>query len=224
MPRASWSGTSWAPNSRSSVRRIKKTADAVAAFRTTFSERLDQALPAERTLPVEVWAMDETRLGLHTVRRRRITARGTKPVGPYQQRFENSYLYGAIAPRTGDGYFLGLPWLTSQLFQRFLDTFAQARPATLNVLLVDNSPCHTAHDLVVPANVVLLFQPPYAPELNPAERVWHALKDALAWQCFPDLAALHARVIEIVEDWDAAQLQSLTSYPYLLDAINALSP
>lgn len=168
--------------------------------------------------------MDESRLGLQTVRRRRLTARGTKPVGPYQHRFENFYLYGAIAPRSGDGYFLGLPKLTADLFQVFLDAFATARPDTLNVLLVDNSRCHTAADLVIPANVILLFQPPYAPDLNPAERVWEALKDELAWACFPDLAALQARVVAIVQAWDPDMLRSLTAYPFIMDALNALSP
>ena len=173
--------------------------------------------------PVEVWAMDESRFGLHTIRRRRLTAYGTKPVGPFQHRFENFMLYGAIAPRSGDSYFLGLPKLTAALFQRFLDEFAEARPHTLNVLLVDNSRCHTAHALQLPPNVILLFQPPYAPEVNPAERVWQALKDALAWQSFTNLAALQARVIAIVAPWEAAMLQSLTAYPFIVDAINALT-
>ena len=104
--------------------------------------------------------MDESRVGLHTVRRRRLTARGTKPIGRHQHRFENFYVYGAVAPKDGDGYFLGLPKLSADVFQVFLDEFATARPDTFNVLLVDNSRCHTAKKLVVPANVVLLFQPP----------------------------------------------------------------
>jgi transposase len=168
--------------------------------------------------------MDECRVGLQTVRRRRLTARGTKPVGTCQHRFENFYVYGAVAPADGDGYFLGLPKLTADLFQVFLAMFATARPATLNVLVVDNSRCHTARHLVLPAHVVLRFQPPYAPEVNPAERVWQALKDALAWQCFRDLAHLQARVGEIVQAWDADLLRALTAYPFLMKAINALSP
>ncbi len=119
---------------------------------------------------------------------------------------------------------LGLPKLKADLFQVFLDAFATARPDTLNVLLVDNSRCHTAHDLQIPANVLLLFQPPYAPEVNPAERVWEARKDELAWQCFPDVPALQARVVELVQAWDADMLRSLTTYPFITDAINALSP
>jgi transposase len=168
--------------------------------------------------------MDESRFGLQTIRRRRLTARGTKPVGTVQHRFEHVYLDGAIAPRTGDGYFLGLPKLNADLFQVFLDALATARPDTLNVLLLDNSRCHTRKELVVPANVVLLFQPPYAPDLNPAERVWEALKDALAWACCADLVALQARVVAIIQTWDAELLRSLTAYPFIMDAINALSP
>jgi transposase len=167
--------------------------------------------------------MDESRLGLQTIRRRRITARGTQPVGTYQHAFSNFYLYGTIAPRTGDAYFLGVPTLSSAHFQLFLDHFAAARPHMLNILLVDNSRTHTAANLRIPPNITLLFQPPYAPELNPAERVWRALKDALAWQCFRDLAALQARVVTVVESWAADLLQSLTAYSFILNAINALS-
>jgi transposase len=167
--------------------------------------------------------MDESRLGLQTIRRRRLTACGIKPVGIVQQRFENFYLYGAIAPRSGDGYFLGLPKLNADHFQVFLEEFAHAHAQTLNVLLVDNSRCHTAHALQIPPNVILVFQPPYAPELNPAERVWRALKDALAWQSFADMSALQARVVAIVERWEATMLQSLTAYPFIMEAINALS-
>ncbi len=117
-----------------------------------------------------------------------------------------------------------MPKLTAELFQVFLDAFATARPDTRNVLLVDNSRCHTATDLVVPPNVGRLEQPPYAPELNPAERVWEALKDELAWACFADLAALQARVVAIVQTWGAELLRSLTAYPFIMDAITALSP
>ncbi len=130
------------------------------AFRETFAERLQAHLPPERARPVEVWAYDESCLGLHTVRRRRITARGTKPVGCLQQRFVNCYLYGAIAPASGDGFFLGLPTFNADLFQVFLDKFAQARPHTLNVLLLDNSRCHTAQEVRIPEHIVLLFQEP----------------------------------------------------------------
>jgi putative transposase len=37
---------------------------------------------------------------------------------------------------------------------------------------VDNSGAHTCHQINLPDNIQLLFQPPYAPELNPIERLW----------------------------------------------------
>ena len=194
----------------------------MTTFRTTFAARVEAHLPAERTQPVAFWAYDESRLGLHTIRRRRITARGTKPVGQLQQRFTNFYLYGAIAPASGDGFFLGMPKFNAAHFQYFLDEFARARPETFNVLLVDNSRCHTAQELRIPENVVLLFQAPYAPELNPAERVWEHLKTALAWRCFATLEELQAEIVRLVTDYDRATLQSLTAYPYIMRAINAV--
>lgn len=90
------------------------------------------------------------------------------------------------------------------------------------LLLVDNSRARTAPDIQRPPIVIRLVQPPYAPELNPTKRVWRALKDALAWECFADLAALHARVVQVVEAWTAEMLQSLTAYPFMIEALNAL--
>lgn len=196
----------------------------MTTFRTTFAAQVQAAIPAGSTRPVQVWVYDESRCGLHTIRRRRITARGTKPVGVIQQRFENEWLYGAIAPATGDAYFLGqVPRLATTYVQLFLDQFAAAHPDALHVILLDNSRCHTTRALRIPAQVVLLFQPPYSPEVNPAERVWQALKTALAWQRFDSLAALRDELVRLVRTYDHAAFQSLTSYPYILDAINAVS-
>jgi transposase len=44
---------------------------------------------------------------------------------------------------------------------------------------------------VVPANVSLVFLPPYAPELNPAERIWLYLRERfLLLRLFADLDAI----------------------------------
>lgn len=193
----------------------------MAAFCRDADQHLQAVLPANTSRPVKVWAFDESRFGLQTIRRRRITARGVKPVGRYQHRFENFYLYGTVAPKCGDGFFVGLPKLDSDHVQFFLDSFAAARADTLNVLLLDNARSHTAKHLRIPENVILLFQPPYAPAVNPAERVWEDLKQDLAWECFDTLAALQDRIVDLVHAYDAATLQSLTSYPYLMHAINA---
>ena len=75
-------------------------------FQKTLVQQLERVQPsaAAAELPLEVWAMDESRFGLQTVRRRRLTLRGIKPVGRYQHEYQNFYVYGAVAPRTGDGF------------------------------------------------------------------------------------------------------------------------
>jgi putative transposase len=180
---------------------------------------LQAAIPATNSLPVQLFAQDESRLGLLTIRRRRITARGVKPVCPSQHGFANFWLYGCVAPATGERFFMLLPSLNADQMQYFVDEFARAHPTTFNLLLLDNSGAHTAKRLVMPANVSLVFQPPASPELNPAERVWQDLKGQLAWMTFADLAALEAEVVERVNAYDSATIQSLTGYPYLIDAL-----
>jgi transposase len=167
--------------------------------------------------------MDEARFGLQTIRRRRITRRGVKPIGLYQHDYANFYLYGAVAPRSGEAFLATHRALNAATFQTFLDDFAAAYPDRFHIMLLDNAQAHKAKALVIPANIALLFQPPFAPELNPVERVWLALKAALAWFRCTDLYTLQERLATLLNDWSDATFQSLCAYPFLLDAINALS-
>jgi hypothetical protein len=97
---------------------------------------------------------------LPAVRRRRLTARGVQPVGAVQHIFDWFYVYGAVAPTTGERFFFELPYLNAESFQLFIDAFAQAFADSLNILLLDNSGAHTAQRLTIPAHVRLVFLPP----------------------------------------------------------------
>jgi hypothetical protein len=52
--------------------------------------------------------------------------------------------------------------------------------------------------------------------------VWAQLKTALAWRWFASLEDLQAEIVRLVTGYDAATLQSLTAYPYIMHAINAV--
>lgn len=171
---------------------------------------------------MRVFSQDESRFGLLTIRRRRLTACGVQPVGRVQHVFEWFYVYGAVEPTTGDRFFLELPYLDAEMFQLFVDRFAQAFPDSLNLLLLDNSGAHTAQRLTLPENVRLVFLPPYCPELSPIERLWRDLKDALAWLQFPTLERQQDYVAALLRAYETTTLQSLTGYTYLLEAIHAL--
>jgi transposase len=172
---------------------------------------------------VRVFSQDESRVGLLTVRRRRLTARGVQPVGSVQHVFDWFYVYGAVAPATGERFFLELPYLKADMFQLFVDAFAYAFPDSLHILLLDNSGAHTAQQIRWPEHVRAVWLPPYCPELNPIERVWRDLKDDLAWQQFINVDTQQDYVSQLLQAYKASTLQSLTSYTYLVDAINALA-
>jgi hypothetical protein len=171
---------------------------------------------------VRVFSQDERRFGLLTIRRRRLTTSGVQPVGVIQHVLEWCYVYGAVAPTTGERFFLELPYLHADAFQLFLDAFSQAFPDRLTILLLDHSGAHTAQRLRWPENVRCVWLPPYCPALNPIERLWRDLKDDLAWLPFIDLDVQQVYVGNLLQGDDAPTLQALTGYPYLVEAIHAL--
>jgi hypothetical protein len=182
----------------------------MAAFQATCHERLQHSIPPDNTRPLRVCSQDERRLGVLTVRRRRLTARGVQPVGLVQHTFEWFYVYGAVAPATGERFWLELPYLNADTFQIVVDAFAHAFPDSCNSLLLDNSGVHTAQRLRWPANVQPVWLPPYCPELNPIARVWRDVKDELAWLQFPELEAQQLYVGDLLQAYDASTLQALT--------------
>ncbi len=75
---------------------------------------------------------------------------------------------------------LELPSLETQIMQIFLDEFAKEDPESLQVIILDNASAHTTAKMKVAENLRLIFLPAPAPELNPIERFWRALKDWLS--------------------------------------------
>lgn len=166
-------------------------------------------------LPVRCFFQDETRLGLHeSTTRRRITVRGVKPVQLMLPRYEYLWFYGAVEPASGDSFFLELPALDTVCFQAFLDEFARAFPDTLNVLVLDGAPAHTARALVIPDNVLLARLPPYSPELNPIERLWLDIRKHLGDALPASLRALADATARILRDYATDTLASLTDFGY----------
>jgi hypothetical protein len=122
-------------------------------------------------------------------------------------------------PTAGDSFLLALPYLNSRAFQVGVDGFATAFPASLNLLVLDNGAGHKAKAVRWPSNVVPVFLPPYSPELNPMERLWRDLKDKLAAISAQIIEALSEAVCVIIQNYAQVTLQSLTSFPYFVQAV-----
>ena len=170
--------------------------------------------------PVRYFAQDESRFGLKTLMGRLITACGIKPIGQWQWKFKAFWLYGAVEPATGESFFLEFSHVDTDCYQRFLTDFSKAYPDSLNILQVDNGRFHKSKKLVVPDNIILLFQPPYCPELNPIERLWEHLKKDLKWALFESLEQLQNKLDELLTLLTPEVIASVTGYPFILDALS----
>ena len=59
----------------------------------------------------------------------------------------------------------------------FLAQLSQTlEPDVQAVLVWDGAGYHRSHDLVCPPYITLIPLPPYSPELNPVENLWHSLR------------------------------------------------
>jgi hypothetical protein len=142
---------------------------------------------------VELWAEDETRLGLKPIARRVWAPKGRRPTAHGRTKYQWLYVSGFVHPASGRNLELLLPAANTDWMALALEEFARwADPAgeKLLVVLVDNAGWHVAKRLAVPANVVLHRLPPRTPELQPAEPLWPLVREAVANQGFDSLEAL----------------------------------
>jgi len=86
----------------------------------------------------------------------------------------------AVSPQTGESFWWEFSHLDSMCFQIFLDKRREKYPASLNVIQLDNGKFHHSTSLRIPDNILLIFQPPYTPELNRIDRIWSHIKQELA--------------------------------------------
>ena len=69
------------------------------------------------------------------------------------------------------------PYIDTAVINVFLEQFAQQLGPNVHAVLIwDQAGFHTAKAIRVPQNITLLPLPPYSPELNPIENLWHYLR------------------------------------------------
>jgi transposase len=169
---------------------------------------------------VRYWSEDESRMGLHTIRRRKLTRNGIKPQVQVLWDFTYLWVYGAVEPLTGEGFFYEFTHLDTVCFEKFLELFASKYPRDLHIIQVDNGGFHNSLNLSIPENVILLFQPAYSPEVNPRERLWGYIKERLKWLRFEQIEELRAAVQKELNKLANEVIASLTGWQFILEAIS----
>ena len=139
---------------------------------------------------VEVWFQDEARIGQKNSLTRVWGQTGSRPVAPKDLGFASAYVFGAVCPSQGKAAALIMPICnTAAMNHHLCEISSQVAADAHAVVILDGASWHDSHGLVVPGNITLLALPPYSPELNPVERVWHYLRSHwLANSVFRSLA------------------------------------
>lgn len=162
-----------------------------------------------------MYCQDESRFGLFTRNGKGLTAKGVKPVCNFQQVFKSLYLFGAFSPITGEHFEVEMPYCNTETFQVFLEKFSEINPTELKIMLLDNGPFHKAKRLVIPENIILLFIPAYAPELNPSEKIWWKMKRAFTGKLHKTLDNVSEFISNEVQILSKKEIKSICGFEYL---------
>lgn len=158
--------------------------------------RAQAAHPGQR---IEVWALDEHRLGLKPIRRRVWAPKGQRPIALGHHRYEWLHVTAFVQPTRGEVVWYLSTGLSKPFFAALLAAFARQVGAgrTRHIILVlDNAAWHGPKGLAIPGGISLVFLPPYSPELQPAERLWPLVDEPVVNRhvtSLPELDAIIAR-------------------------------
>ena len=120
--------------------------------------------------------MDEARFGQQGTITNIWAKRGSRPRAVRQTRYEWIYLYAAVEPASGVSAALVAPNVDTGTMNQFLRILnAERKPDEHIVLIMDQAGWHKSKQLQMPNGITGLFLPPYSPELNPVENLWHYL-------------------------------------------------
>ena len=172
---------------------------------------------------VRWFVQDEARVGQQGALTRVWARKGSRPTAVKQTEYAWVYLWAAVEPATGASVGMIRPDVNAGQMDVFLAGLSGTLAADEHaVLVLDNAGWHTAKALRVPANLTLLFLPPYSPELNPAERVWTYLRSHyLANRAYADYDALLRAADDAWLKLDAPTLKTVCRCPWIERAIQA---
>jgi transposase len=172
--------------------------------------------PGKRLL---VFFQDESRFGQQGTTTNVWARKGSCPATVRQTECEYLWVLGAVCPETGHAEGLLSPRLNTAVVSIFLREFSQTLAVAAHAVMIwDGAGFHTSKSLRMPANITVVQLPPYSPELNPMENLWHYLKSHY-WsnRACADYGELEEAAVDA---WQAAVLKpelmkTVCSAPYL---------
>lgn len=173
--------------------------EVLESFRQGWPQRIERIAQQHPDQQLRVYFQDESRFGQQGTNTNVWAKKGSRPTAVRQTEYEYLWVLGVVCPETGHAEGLLSPQLNTKIINKFLELFSQTIPDREHAVMVwDGAGFHRAKALQIPENITVVELPPYSPELNPIENLWHYLKSHFwsnhAYDNYDELeaAAMHA--------------------------------
>jgi putative transposase len=188
-------------------------------FKEIVVEQIEAIAEQHPDQEMRVYFEDEARFGQQGTITRVWAPKGSRPRALRQNGRQWLYVLIAVCVSTGTTSALIMPELNTAVINLFLEQFSRELPAGVHAVLIwDGAGYHTGKDLVVPSDVSLIQLPPYSPELNPVENLWHYLRSH-HWsnRFYRDYGELGSEAVRslVVVCQDAENLKSICNAEYV---------
>jgi transposase len=159
------------------------------------------------------------RYGLISNFRRSWSKVGERTIVDKQQSFDNRYLFSAVSPLSGESFHIsGVDGFDSIAAHTFLLELKKKHSSKTVIVVWDNAPCHRPIIHREIPGLIILFLPPYSPELNPAERFFGELRKSTANQVFDTIeeqeVVIEKKLNKLCDDKEA--MKQLLGYDWIL--------
>lgn len=160
---------------------------------------------------------DEASFGRITEPSRCWAPKGIRPIVKTHRIREYIHAYGATAPKTGENFYLVLPYANTACMNIYLKALSKRFPSTLILLALDQAVYHTTAKLKIPKNIQLFFIPPATPELNPQEGIWREIrKRGFKNKSFLSLKKVVDKLCEIINSLTPEVNRSIADRDWIL--------
>lgn len=191
--------------------------------RQVFKKKLEEYLKISKEKPklLQLWFWDESGFSLRVIRRKLWSKKGSRKKITGQRRKGRVNVMGAVrysdkkrlvdfVPKgDGDNFYLTLKMLYQEVKNEWIAEGNQAedfvRQGTKIIIILDNASFHKKESILQKIteempNLILEFLPPYSPDYNIAELVWHSAKEYLAHRLFKSIEQLESLLHKLLNE------------------------
>ena len=166
------------------------------------------------------WA-DEMRLGLISQVRRVWAPIGVKIVQKIQITYTYVYLHLVV-----DGINGTMNWIWAENMKQasVVKAVSAWQKAGIDAFVWDGAPSHRGN-IVKGLGAMLIIQPPYSPELNPAERVFEAIRAEVEGKIYATIADKQEAVENFLKELSATpeRIKKLAGWAWIQETVSSIA-